>query len=87
MATPAMIPIYLQPFGAEYRIYCRPLPRHYAVASVGYTLRMTKKGKGGKRFLEIDLKYSPDGRGAINDIQLVSKPGRCVYTKSGKLRQ
>jgi len=48
---------------------------------------MTKKGKGGKRFLEIDLKYSPDGRGAINDIQLVSKPGRCVYTKSGKLRQ
>lgn len=57
------------------------------LGSLGFVGAVAKKGKGGKRFLEIDLKYGTDGRGAINDIQLVSKPGRRVYTKSGKLRQ
>lgn len=63
---------------------------HYELAraleSLGFVAAVSKKGKGAKRFLELNLRYDVNGRGAIRDISLVSKSGRRVYVKSGELR-
>ncbi len=63
---------------------------HYELArvieSLGFIGAVAKKGKGAKRYLELNLRYGTDGRGAIRDIVLVSKSGRRVYVKSGELR-
>ncbi len=42
------------------------------------------KTEDNKENFEIDLKYV-EGRGAIQEIQCVSKPGRRVYSKSAKM--
>lgn len=56
-----------------------------AIESLGFIGAVSKKGKGSKRFLELNLRYGTDGRGAIREIILVSKSGRRVYVKSGEL--
>ncbi|MDR2685246.1 MAG: 30S ribosomal protein S8 [Rickettsiales bacterium] len=43
-----------------------------------------KKLTDAKSELVVDLKYI-DGQGAIQDVRIVSKPGRRVYSKSTKL--
>lgn len=42
-------------------------------------------GIGPQGWLEIDLKYGPDGEEIITSIDRVSKPGRRVYFKSKDL--
>ncbi len=42
------------------------------------------KGENNKDVFEIELKYI-EGRGAIQEISRVSKPGRRVYSKSAKM--
>lgn len=39
--------------------------------------------KGGKKMLEINLKYPP----VINEIKRVSKPGQRFYVKANKIKQ
>lgn len=41
-----------------------------------------KSSNGGKKTIEIDLKYPP----TINSIKMVSRPGQRVYFKSPQLR-
>lgn len=42
-------------------------------------------GIGAQGWLEIDLKYGPEGEDVINVIDRVSKPGRRVYFKAKDL--
>ncbi|MDR0449270.1 MAG: 30S ribosomal protein S8 [Rickettsiales bacterium] len=44
----------------------------------------TKKVSDAKSEIVVDLKYV-SGQGAIQEIRIVSKPGRRVYSKSAKL--
>jgi len=44
-----------------------------------------KEGAPSKQLL-IDLKYGPNGERVIRHIRRVSKPGRRVYSRSGRLR-
>ncbi|MGB0513579.1 MAG: 30S ribosomal protein S8 [Wenzhouxiangellaceae bacterium] len=44
----------------------------------GYILNFRESGEGAKRALEIELKYM-QGRGVIDQIRRISKPGRRRY--------
>lgn len=56
------------------------------LVSEGYISSYTKnKNEKGFEFLKVALKYV-DGRGAINSIKRVSKPGRRVYSSVDKLK-
>jgi small subunit ribosomal protein S8 len=43
-------------------------------------------GHGPQGWLEIELKYGPDGEDVITYLQRVSKPGRRVYSRAGDLK-
>ncbi|MGE0707204.1 MAG: 30S ribosomal protein S8 [Planctomycetota bacterium] len=43
-------------------------------------------GMGAQGWLEIDLKYGPDGEDVITRIDRVSKPGRRIYRSATELR-
>ncbi len=47
----------------------------------GYRLKV----RGGKKFLEIYLKYSSDGERVITHLERVSKPGLRVYVKKEEI--
>lgn len=44
------------------------------------------EGVGPQGWLEIDLKYGPDGEDVITKIDRVSKPGRRVYRSAKELK-
>jgi small subunit ribosomal protein S8 len=44
-----------------------------------------EEGRPGSQ-LSIDLKYGPNGERVIQHIKRVSKPGRRVYSRAGRLR-
>lgn len=45
-----------------------------------------EEGHGAQGWLEIDLKYGPDGEDVITSIQRVSKPGRRIYRNAKELK-
>lgn len=45
-----------------------------------YLESAAKKGRMPKRIIEIKLKYNQDGQGVINDIHILSKPSRRLYS-------
>ena len=59
-----------------------------AIAAVlkdeGYILNFRETGEGATRALEIELKYM-QGRGVIDDIRRISKPGRRRYYAANDL--
>lgn len=52
----------------------------------GFIGAVTKKGRGIKRILDVDLKYR-DQEPVISGLKFVSLPSRRVYVKSTDLRQ
>lgn len=50
----------------------------------GYILAFRTTGEGVKQELEIDLKYI-NGRGVIEKMRRMSRPGRRLYSASGEL--
>lgn len=52
----------------------------------GYVGEVVKKGRMPKRVVEIKLKYE-DGRGAIDDVKIISKPSRRLYSSYALLRR
>ena len=50
----------------------------------GYILNFRETGEGAIRELELELKYM-NGRGVIDQLRRVSKPGRRLYYGSGEL--
>lgn len=52
----------------------------------GFIGDAAKKGKKAKKIIEISLKYGENGKAAIEDLKIVSKPGRRVYRKYNELR-
>ncbi|MDT8439637.1 MAG: 30S ribosomal protein S8 [Wenzhouxiangellaceae bacterium] len=50
----------------------------------GYILSHQESGEGAERVLEVELKYL-DGRGVIEQIKRISKPGRRQYFGAGEL--
>jgi len=50
----------------------------------GYILNFRETGEGATRALEIELKYM-QGRGVIDDIRRISKPGRRRYYAANDL--
>lgn len=55
------------------------------LADAKYVSSAEKKGRGYKRYIEIVLRYR-DGKGAINDIGVVSAGGKRVYVTSRAIR-
>jgi small subunit ribosomal protein S8 len=55
------------------------------LAAEGYIRGYAEVEKGGKRDLEIELKYY-EGRPVIREIKRVSTPGRRVYTAVKEIR-
>ncbi len=51
----------------------------------GYVSDVAQVENNGKPFLRVTLKYGTDGRGVIQAMDRVSKPGRRVYSKSTEL--
>jgi small subunit ribosomal protein S8 len=53
----------------------------------GYITDYTSIDDGPQGFIEIDLKYGPQGEKVILDLQRVSRPGRREYTKVDQLKR
>jgi small subunit ribosomal protein S8 len=51
----------------------------------GYVESYSERGNGAKKELVIELKYDPDGRGAIRGLRRMSRPGRRVYRKQANI--
>lgn len=45
----------------------------------GFVGEVEKKGRKGRKFLEVALAYRPDGTPVLNDVKRLSKPGRRLY--------
>lgn len=54
--------------------------------SRGFVKSVEKKGRKGVKLLEVELMYKPDGKGAIEDVKRLSKPGRRLYGKSKEIQ-
>jgi small subunit ribosomal protein S8 len=50
-----------------------------ALVKHGYLVSAVRKGRGVKRIIDIELKYSENGTPAVTAIKLVSKPSRRIY--------
>lgn len=61
------------PFSKTDLVIAELLQKHNFVDSV------EKKGRMPKRILDIKLRYSPEGSGAITGIEFLSKPSRRLY--------
>lgn len=46
---------------------------------------VVSQGRKTRKIIEIDLKYKGDGKGAIEQLQKISKPSRRVYLKRSEL--
>ncbi|PIE74272.1 MAG: 30S ribosomal protein S8 [Deltaproteobacteria bacterium] len=53
----------------------------------GYIDSYSVNEEGGKKHIEVILKYDEDGKFAINEIKKISKPGRRVYRKSTDIKR
>lgn len=51
----------------------------------GYIQDYTERGSGAEARLIIELKYGPDGQGAIRGLRRMSRPGRRVYRKQSEI--
>lgn len=51
----------------------------------GYVTNYRVAEEDGKRTIKVYLKYGPDSRPVASKIDLVSKPGRRVYTSAAKI--
>ena len=51
----------------------------------GFILGFKKEQDGNRSNLVVELKYIADGEGAIQEISVVSTPGRRVYSASSKM--
>lgn len=51
----------------------------------GYVTNYRVAEEDGKRTIKVYLKYGPDARPVASKIDLVSKPGRRVYTSAAKI--
>ncbi len=61
-----------------------------AVAEVlqkqGFISSVDRKGKKIKKYLDVTLKYNPDGTPEIRGVKRISKLGKRVYIKSKEVR-
>jgi small subunit ribosomal protein S8 len=57
------------------------------LAKTGFIAAATKKGRMPKRIIEIDLKYTAEGQGAIENIKFISVPSRRLYAGYKDLRK
>lgn len=55
------------------------------MAKEGYIKGYRVKVRGGKRFIELYLKYSSDGERVITYLKRVSKPGRRIYVNKDQI--
>jgi len=55
------------------------------MAKEGYIKGYRIKVRGGKRFIELYLKYSPEGERVITYLKRISKPGRRVYVNKDQI--
>lgn len=53
----------------------------------GFVSEVEKKGRKGRKFLEIVLAYRPDGSPALTDVKRLSKPGRRLYGGAGEMNK
>lgn len=53
--------------------------------SEGYIKEYRVSQEAAKSFIEVDLKYSQDGKSVIREIHRVSKPGKRIYSSIDKL--
>jgi small subunit ribosomal protein S8 len=51
----------------------------------GFVADVDKKGRKGKKLLEVTLAYRPDGSAVLTDVKRHSKPGRRLYGKSKEM--
>jgi small subunit ribosomal protein S8 len=73
-AQAAKLPNVKVPFSKMDLVIAELLQKHNFVDSV------EKKGRMPKRILDIKLRYSSDGPGAITGIEFLSKPSRRLYS-------
>lgn len=52
----------------------------------GFVAKVEKSGKTGKRYLDIALAYTDAGRGKIEMVRRISKPGQRIYRDYRSLR-
>lgn len=53
----------------------------------GYVESFKVDEEGNKKFIIVTLKYDDRGRGVINEIKRISKPGRRVYRSRDELKK
>ena len=62
---------------------------NFAVASLleraGFVLSVTRKGKRGRKYLEVTLRYD-DKQPRISGVRRISKPSRRVYMKAHDIK-
>ena len=62
---------------------------NFAVASLlertGFVLSVTRKGKRGRKYLEVTLQYD-DKQPRISGVRRISKPSRRVYMKAHDIK-
>ena len=51
----------------------------------GYVLDVKTSGEGSKKVINIELKYSEEGKSVISGMNRLSKPGKRVYSSFDKL--
>ncbi len=51
----------------------------------GYVLDVKTLGEGSRKVINIELKYSEEGKSVISGMNRVSRPGRRVYSSFDKL--
>ena len=51
----------------------------------GYVLDVKTLGEGSKKIINIELKYSEEGKSVISGMNRLSKPGKRVYSSFDKL--
>jgi len=51
----------------------------------GYVLDLKTSGEGSKKIINIELKYSEEGKSVISGMNRLSRPGKRVYSSFDKL--
>lgn len=53
----------------------------------GFIESVDRRGKGPQKIIRIFLKYKEDGKGALSDFKMISKPSRRVYIKAKEIKK
>ncbi len=57
------------------------------LAERGYVSLVERRGRKGRKFIELALAYQADGSGLITDLRRISKPSRRVYRQAKEIRK